>query len=151
MHCPFCGAEETKVIDSRLVADGTEVRRRRECISCDERYTTYETAVLVMPNVIKRDGTRVPFDEVKLRKGLELALHKRPVSADDVEKAMQSIKHELQTTGEREVSSQLIGEFVMKALRNLDQVAFVRFASIYRSFEDVKAFRDEILRLESED
>src|SRR3990167_5588919 len=151
MHCPFCGAEETKVIDSRLVADGTEVRRRRECISCDERYTTYETAVLVMPNVVKRDGSRVPFDEVKLRKGLELALHKRPVSADDVEKAMQSIKHELQTTGEREVSSQLIGEFVMKALRNLDQVAFVRFASIYRSFEDVKAFRDEILRLESED
>lgn len=151
MHCPFCKAEETKVIDSRLVAEGTEVRRRRECISCNERYTTYETAVLVMPNVVKRDGSRVPFDESKLRKGVDLALHKRPVSMEAVENALQQIKHQLQTKGEREVNSQLIGEYVMKALRKLDQVAFVRFASIYRSFEDVNAFREEILRLESED
>ena len=149
MHCPFCSAEDTKVIDSRLVAEGGQVRRRRECLSCRERFTTFEVAELLMPRVIKSDGIREPFDENKLRSGLQRALEKRPVSVEGVESAIAQIKHGLQTTGEREVPSRLIGEAVMEKLRELDQVAYVRFASVYRSFQDISEFRAELDKLES--
>jgi transcriptional repressor NrdR len=148
MHCPFCSADDTKVIDSRLVAEGDQVRRRRECLSCRERFTTYEVAELLMPRIIKQDGTREPFDELKLRAGLLRALEKRPVSMEDIESALNQIKHALQATGEREIASRLLGEKVMEKLRNLDQVAYVRFASVYRQFQDISEFRDEIERLE---
>ena len=148
MHCPFCSADDTKVIDSRLVAEGDQVRRRRECLSCRERFTTYEVAELLMPRVIKQDGNREPFDEVKLRAGLLRALEKRPVSTEAIEAAVTQIKHYLQATGEREIDSRVIGEKVMEALRGLDEVAYVRFASVYRSFKDLAEFRQEIDRLE---
>lgn len=148
MHCPFCGATETKVIDSRLVAEGNQIRRRRQCLSCDERFTTYETAELVMPKVVKQDGTREPFDEHKLRSGLQRALEKRPVSMEQIEGMLERICFQLRASGEREVDSRLIGEKVMEALRDVDQVAFVRFASVYRSFQDVSEFRDAIEGLE---
>lgn len=147
MHCPFCAALETKVIDSRLVADGDQVRRRRECISCAERFTTYETAELVMPKLIKSSGHRVPFDEDKLRAGIMRSLEKRPVSVEQVETMISQIKHNLRATGEREVSSRLVGEAVMEQLKLADQVAFVRFASVYRSFQDLEEFRAEIDKL----
>ena len=148
MFCPFCGAEDTKVIDSRLVAEGGQVRRRRECLSCRERFTTYEVAELLMPRIIKRDGTREPFDETKLRSGLQRALEKRPVSVEEIEAAITAIKHRLQTAGEREIPSLQVGEEVMNQLRELDQVAYVRFASVYRSFQDISEFRAELDRLE---
>ncbi len=148
MHCPFCGADDTKVIDSRLVAEGGQVRRRRECLSCRERFTTYETAELLMPRVIKSDGSREPFDEQKLRAGLQRALEKRPVGIEDVEAAITQIKQGLQATGERELPSRDIGERVMEKLHELDQVAYVRFASVYRSFQDISEFRAELDRLE---
>ena len=147
MHCPFCDADDTKVIDSRLVAEGNQVRRRRECLSCQERFTTYEIAELLMPGIIKQDGSREPFDENKLRAGLQRALEKRPVGVEAVESVLNQIKHTLQSLGEREVSSRLIGEKVMEHLQQLDEVAFVRFASVYRRFTDVSEFRDEIDRL----
>jgi len=147
MYCPFCNADDTKVIDSRLVADGGQVRRRRECVACTERFTTYEMAELVMPRVIKTDGTREVFDEEKLRAGLQRALEKRPVSIEQIEVALAQIKHFLQVTGEREVSSRMIGEEVMAKLRELDEVAYVRFASVYRSFQDLSEFQDELNRL----
>lgn len=147
MHCPFCGAADTKVIDSRLVAEGDQVRRRRECVSCKERFTTYETAELLMPRVIKQDGTRQPFDDEKLRAGIVKALEKRPVSVEEIELAINSIKYRLRATGEREVKSLALGEEVMTELRRLDQVAYVRFASVYRSFQDINEFRDEIDKL----
>ena len=141
MFCPFCNADDTKVIDSRLVANGGQVRRRRECGACGERFTTYELAELVMPRVIKTDGSRQSFDEDKLRAGLQRALEKRPVSIEQIEVAISQIKHFLQVTGEREVPSQIIGEEVMRQLRKLDAVAYVRFASVYRSFEDIDDFK----------
>jgi transcriptional repressor NrdR len=147
MHCPFCSHEETKVIDSRLAGEGRQIRRRRECQKCGERFTTFETAELVMPRLVKRDQTREPFDEAKLRGGMVRALEKRPVSMEAVEAAVARIIHEVQTMGEREVASRLIGEMVMEELRNMDEVAYVRFASVYRSFQDVTAFQDEIRRL----
>ncbi|MCR9106601.1 MAG: transcriptional regulator NrdR [Gammaproteobacteria bacterium] len=150
MHCPFCSADDTKVIDSRLVAEGDQVRRRRECVSCSERFTTYEVAELVMPRIIKQDGNRQPFDERKLRAGFTRALEKRPVSVEDVEAVINSIKHVLRATGEREIKSLVLGELVMEHLKKLDQVAYVRFASVYRSFQDIAEFRDEIERLEAE-
>ena len=150
MHCPFCGADDTKVIDSRLVAEGDSVRRRRECQTCGERFTTFETAELVMPYLIKRDGSREPFNEEKLRRGLLRALEKRPVAAEEVENAINHIKHRLRTTGEREVPAQMVGEEVMTELRRLDAVAYVRFASVYRDFQDVSEFQDEIRRLKKE-
>lgn len=149
MHCPFCGHEETKVIDSRLASEGSQVRRRRECLQCTERFTTFESAELVMPRIIKSDGTRQPFDEPKLRTGLMRALEKRPVSMDAVEAAVARITHKLRAAGEREVRSRQLGEWVMQELQELDQVAYVRFASVYRSFQDVNAFREEIERLEN--
>jgi len=138
------------VIDSRLVADGGQVRRRRECLSCKERFTTYELAELVMPRIIKQNGSREPFDEEKLRGGLRRALEKRPVSLEAIEQQISQIMHRLRATGEREIPSREVGEMVMVALKALDQVAFVRFASVYRSFQDLSEFRDAIERLEAE-
>jgi len=138
------------VIDSRLVAEGDQVRRRRECLSCHERFTTYEIAELVMPRIIKQDGTRQPFDEEKLRAGLLRALEKRPVSTEDIESSIIQIKHFLQATGEREVKSLTVGEKVMEQLQKLDEVAYVRFASVYRRFKDLNEFRKEIDRLEQQ-
>ena len=150
MHCPFCAADDTKVIDSRLVAEGDAVRRRRECQACGERFTTFETAELVMPRLIKRDGSRVPFDDEKLKVSLTKALEKRPVSVDQIESALNHIKHRLRSTGERELPSLTVGEEVMTELRSLDPVAYVRFASVYRDFQDVSEFTEEIQRLATE-
>lgn len=150
MRCPFCGAEDTKVIDSRLANEGDQVRRRRECLSCRERFTTYERAELVLPRVVKSDGVREDFSEDKLRTGFLRAIEKRPVETEEIEAAIERVKHTLRSGGEREVSSRNIGEWVMNELRELDQVAYVRFASVYRSFQDVNAFREEIERLEQE-
>ena len=150
MFCPFCNADDTKVIDSRLVAEGGQVRRRRECVSCRDRFTTYEAAELVMPRIIKQNGNREPFDEAKLRAGLQRALEKRPVSLESIESEIGQIKHRLRATGERELDSRVVGELVMDALKRLDQVAYVRFASVYRSFEDLSEFRDAIASLEAD-
>ena len=150
MHCPFCSDQDTKVIDSRLVSEGDQVRRRRECLICKERFTTFETAELVMPRVIKSDGAREPFDEAKLRSGLLRALEKRPVDTEVVETSSNRILHELRSSGEREVPSRLVGETVMKELKRGDVVAYVRFASVYRDFQDVSEFQDEISKLKLE-
>jgi len=144
VYCPFCADSETKVIDSRLVGEGNQVRRRRECQQCGERFTTFETAELVLPRVIKNNGSRQPFDEDKLRSGLLRALEKRPVDLEQIEATMDRIKHRLRATGEREVPTRTVGEMVMDELRQLDDVAYVRFASVYRSFQDVNEFRKEI-------
>ena len=132
------------------MADGGQVRRRRECVSCRERFTTYESAELVMPRIIKQNGNREPFDEAKLRAGLQRALEKRPVSLESIESEIGQIKHRLRATGERELDSRVVGELVMDALKRLDQVAYVRFASVYRSFEDLSEFRDAIASLEAD-
>jgi transcriptional repressor NrdR len=147
MHCPFCGHEETKVTDSRLAGEGRQIRRRRECLACSERFTTFETAELLMPLVVKSDRSREPFDEAKLRAGISKALEKRPVGQEAIEAAVSHVCHRLRALGEREVQSRVIGELVMEELRHLDEVAYVRFASVYRRFQDVEAFRDEIERL----
>jgi transcriptional repressor NrdR len=147
MHCPFCGHEETKVIDSRLAGEGRQIRRRRECLECAERFTTFETAELLMPLVVKADRSREPFDEQKMRHGIVKALEKRPVSQEAIEAAVTHVCNKLRSLGEREVPSRSIGEFVMEELRHLDEVAYVRFASVYRSFQDVEAFRDEVEKL----
>ena len=144
MRCPFCAAADTKVIDSRLANDGDLVRRRRECLTCSERFTTFETAELVLPRVVKRDGSRVPFNEQKLRSGMLRALEKRPVETETVEAAIHGIMRKVRAFGDREVSSQSLGDWVMEALRKLDQVAYVRFASVYREFQDVHDFVDEL-------
>lgn len=150
MHCPFCGANDTKVVDSRLVANGDQVRRRRECITCEERFTTFETADLIMPRLIKQDGSRQPFDENKLRAGMLRALEKRPVSLERLEEAVATIKRKLRASGEREADSLLVGELVMNELRKLDEVAYIRFASVYRRFQDLNEFRQEIERMANE-
>jgi transcriptional repressor NrdR len=150
MRCPFCGAQDTKVVDSRLASDGDLVRRRRECLSCAERFTTFETPELSLPRVVKRDGRREPFSDDKLRTGLLLAFEKRPVETDQIEAAVNRVKRHMLAAGEREVPSRQIGEWVMEELRGLDQVAYVRFASVYRSFEDVQAFREIIEGLEQD-
>ena len=149
MHCPFCACTDTKVIDSRLAGEGHQVRRRRECIECGERFTTFESPELVMPRVIKRDDTREPFDHSKLRAGVVAALQKRPVASEDIERLLERVTHRLQTVGEREVASAFIGDIVIEELRELDEIGYVRFASIYRSFQDVTEFQDEIQRLRS--
>lgn len=148
MHCPFCNADDTKVIDSRLVAEGNQVRRRRECITCSERFTTFETAELVMPRLIKQKGAREPFNEEKLRSGMLKALEKRPVSVEKIDGAISHISHKLRASGEREVPSKMVGELVMEELRKLDEVAYVRFASVYRSFKDLNEFREAIDSIE---
>ena len=150
MKCPFCGTPDTRVVDSRLASDSTQVRRRRECVSCETRFTTYEAPLLNMPMVIKNDGSRDTFDEMRLRSGMMRALEKRPVEADRVDAAINRLQHRLRASGEREIPSLQLGEWVMNELRELDQVAFVRFASVYRSFEDVNAFREAIEKLASE-
>ena len=144
MYCPFCGANDTKVIDSRLVANGDQVRRRRECLVCEERFTTFETADLILPRLIKQDGSRQPFDEDKLRAGMLRALEKRPVSLERLEEAVARIKRKLRAAGEREVQSLVVGELVMNELKKLDEVAYIRFASVYRRFQDLNEFRKEI-------
>jgi transcriptional repressor NrdR len=149
MHCPFCGHVETKVNDSRLAGEGRQIRRRRECLKCGERFTTFETAELLMPVVVKGDRAREPFDEAKLRAGMEKALEKRPVPREQLDEAVSRIVHQVRSLGDREVSARAIGELVMEELRHLDEVAYVRFASVYRQFEDVQAFHDEIERLRS--
>jgi transcriptional repressor NrdR len=149
MHCPFCTCADTKVIDSRLAGEGRQVRRRRECLECGERFTTFESPELVMPRVIKRDDRREPFDHSKLRSGVVSALQKRPVASEDIERLLERVTHRLQTVGEREVSSGFIGDLVIDELRDLDEIGYVRFASIYRSFQDVTEFQDEIQRLRS--
>tara|TARA_B100000780_G_C20994185_1_gene397635 strand:+ start:200 stop:673 length:474 start_codon:yes stop_codon:yes gene_type:complete len=148
MRCPFCGADDSKVIDSRLSAEADSIRRRRLCTDCNERFTTYETAELILPRLIKRDESRALFDENKLRASFLRALEKRPVSIDAVDSAVKGIIHQLRATGDREVPSRLVGDWVMDALHKLDEVAYVRFASVYRSFQDVNAFREEIERME---
>ena len=150
MRCPFCSSLDTRVIDSRLVGEGDQIRRRRECTDCKERYTTYESAELTFPRIIKSDGRRETFSEEKLRGGMIRALEKRPVEMERVEVAVARIKRKLRGSGEREVKSRKLGDWVMEELRAMDQVAYVRFASVYRSFEDVRAFLEEIERLENE-
>lgn len=147
MHCPFCREIDTKVIDSRLVAGGDQVRRRRECVTCGERFTTFESAELVMPRIVKRDGSREPFNEDKLRAGMLRALEKRPVGMDAIEASLNELKFALRLRGEREVAAQELGSLVMDALRALDDVAYVRFASVYRDFQDLSEFQEEIERL----
>lgn len=151
MHCPFCNADDTRVIDSRLVADGNQVRRRRECLTCSERFTTYESAELLIPRLVKRDGSREPFHEEKLRAGMTRALEKRPVGVELLEEAINRIKHRLRATGEREINAMAVGEEVMRELKQLDEIAYIRFASVYRHFKDLNEFREEIDRLETED
>lgn len=150
MRCPFCSAVETKVIDSRLAGDGQQVRRRRQCIECNERFTTYETVDLDLPHIIKRDGKRDAFNIDKLRAGILRALEKRPVGADAVEVMINRLLRRVRAQGDREMSSRIMGEWVMEELREIDQVAYVRFASVYRSFQDVNAFREEVERLQKQ-
>lgn len=147
MRCPFCGATETKVIDSRFANEGDQIRRRRECLECIERFTTYETAELTLPRMVKQDASREAFSEEKLRQGLLRALEKRPVSMERIEEAISRIKHRLRAYGEREVQTKVLGDWVMEELRQIDHVAYVRFASVYRRFQDVNAFEEEIQRL----
>lgn len=144
MQCPFCATQDTRVIDSRLANEGDQVRRRRECMSCKERFTTYEIAELSLPKIIKRDGARENFDEKKLRSGMHRALEKRPVKSEDIEASVSRIKKAMTTSGEREIQAGELGELVMKELSALDHVAFVRFASVYRSFQDVNEFTEMI-------
>lgn len=150
MRCPFCNYLETKVVDSRFANEGDQIRRRRECLQCEERFTTYEVAELTLPRMVKRDSSREAFSESKLRQGLLRALEKRPVSMERVEDAISRIKRQLRAFGEREVSTQELGEWIMQELRQIDHVAYVRFASVYRRFEDVHAFEKEIQRLRQE-
>lgn len=148
MHCPFCHHEDTRVVDSRLTDDGAQVRRRRACEGCEERFTTYETVEFKLPAIVKQDNRREPYDERKIRLSLERALHKRNVASDTVDLAVDAIKRKLRATGEREVMSRKLGDWVIAELRRIDQVAYVRFASVYRRFEDVQAFREEVEQLE---
>ena len=150
MRCPFCRSEETKVVDSRLASEGDQVRRRRECLKCSERFTTYEYAERNLPRVVKRDGRREPFNEEKLRKGITLACEKRPIPTEKIDATINRISHKALGIGEREIPANLIGEWAMLELRSIDQVAYVRFASVYRSFEDVQAFKEIIDRVEND-
>lgn len=147
MHCPFCGAQDTKVYDSRLTPEGDQVRRRRECTSCSSRFTTFEKAELQFPRVIKTDGARENFNEDKVRAGIQRAMEKRPVSIEDVDLALNHIRRKLMTIEDREIESRAIGEMVMDELEQIDHVAYVRFASVYRDFKDVGEFADEVERL----
>lgn len=149
MRCPFCGATDTKVVDSRLSGDNDQVRRRRSCQECQERFTTYETAEVSLPRVIKSRGNREPFSESKLQTGFQKALEKRPVSVKAIDDAVARVKHRALVAGEREIAALQVGEWVMDELSKLDHVAYIRFASVYRSFEDVNAFREVIDILET--
>ena len=151
MKCPFCNADDTSVIDSRVSEEGDRIRRRRRCPNCDKRFTTYETVELRLPQVVKQDGNRAEFDREKLRTGFMRALHKRPVSAEDVEAAMSRVIQKLLSLGEREVASHKIGQMVMEELYKLDKVAYIRFASVYRSFQGADDFDDAIRELQGSD
>ena len=151
MFCPFCNAADTKVIDSRLVADGSQVRRRRECVSCKERFTTFETAELLMPKVIKKNGDRSPFDEDKLRKGIQRAMQKRPFGVEDIDSLMAKILYKIGSCGEREITSEMIGDIVLEEILLIDEVAYIRFASVYRSFQDIHAFKKIVSGLEKKE
>ena len=144
MHCPFCDHDETQVVETRESDEGDVVRRRRRCLKCEKRFTTYERVDIVMPAVVKKDGARVDFDPTKLRASMMLALRKRPVSVEQIDSAFERIRDKLLATGQREVPSTRLGELVMRELKRLDKVAYVRFASVYRSFEDVDEFRQLI-------
>jgi transcriptional repressor NrdR len=144
MYCPYCGHQETKVVDSRLAGDGYQTRRRRECIDCSERFTTYESAELVLPKLIKRDESREPFNESKLRAGILVATEKRPISIESIEELISRIIRKVQKLGEREIQSRTLGEIVMRELREIDEIAFVRYASVYRRFQDIEEFEREI-------
>ena len=144
MKCPFCGHADTQVVDSRVNDEGDSIRRRRRCLSCDKRFTTYETVELRMPAIVKSNGDREEFDKEKLRVGFKRALHKRPVKADLMEDAVERIRQKLLSLGQREVDSRKIGELVMRELYRLDKVAYIRFASVYRDFQDVEDFRDAV-------
>ena len=144
MKCPFCNADETGVMDSRVSEEGDKIRRRRRCLTCDKRFTTYETIELRLPQVVKHDGNRTEFDRNKLLTGFVRALHKRPVPTDFVDAAIDRVVHKYLSSGEREVSSRSIGESVMEELYKLDEVAYIRFASVYKSFQDIDDFRDAI-------
>ncbi len=148
MHCPFCNTPDSKVIDSRLAAQGAQIRRRRECIQCGERFTTFETYEVVMPRVIKSNGRNEPFDEQKLRRSLMHALQKRPVTQEQIEATLFEIQQKIHRLGERDVRSLTIGEIVMQALYLLDHVAYVRFASVYHDFQNVDAFRNHIEQMQ---
>ena len=150
MRCPFCSFEDTRVVDSRLTDEGDQVRRRRECLECKERFTTYEAAEFSYPRIIKSDDRRERFIEDKLRSGILRALEKRPVAMEKVENAIARLKHKLRSLGMREVKSRKLGDLVMEELRTVDQVAYLRFASVYHSFADVRAFLEEIEKLEDE-
>jgi transcriptional repressor NrdR len=150
MWCPFCNHDDTRVVDSRITGDGMQIRRRRECSKCTSRFNTYETPELKAPRVVKADGVRETFSEEKLRNGMLRALEKRPVETREVERAIRTLLREIRSVEEAEIPSSLIGEWVMRELSQLDQVAYVRFASVYRRFEDVQAFRDEVEKLEKE-
>ncbi len=147
MRCPFCSSDDTRVIDSRLGDDGASVRRRRQCQYCNERFTTFERAEISMPWVIKNDGSREPFDEGKLRRGMLRALEKRPITAEVMEAAISRILRRCADRAEREISSKDLGEWIMLELREIDHVAYVRFASVYRRFQDLDAFSEELDRL----
>jgi transcriptional repressor NrdR len=151
MWCPFCNYHDTRVVDSRVTGDGMQIRRRRECSKCASRFNTYETPELIAPRVIKAGGIREAFSEDKLRNGMLRALEKRPVETREVERAIRSLLKEIRSVEESEIPSSLIGEWVMRELSQLDQVAYVRFASVYRRFEDIQAFRNEIEMLEKGD
>src|SRR5690606_32926860 len=148
--CPFCQHVDTRVIDSRVSEDGATIRRRRGCEACGERFSTLETVEIKLPAIIKTDGRREAFDARKLRSGFDRALQKRPVAEEQIEWAVRAVVHAVRMSGERELASRRVGEFVMAQLRKLDHVGYVRFASVYRSFEDVADFREEIEKLERE-
>ena len=150
MHCPFCQAQDTKVIDSRLVGDGSQIRRRRECELCQARFTTFETADLALPRIIKSDGERQPFNVTKLKSGMLRALEKRPLSSEEVDAVFGNVLTQIRQLGEREIPSRMLGEIVMKSLKSVDQVAYVRFASVYRDFQDIEEFAQEISTLSKE-
>ena len=150
MHCPFCQAQDTKVIDSRLVGDGSQIRRRRECELCKARFTTFETADLALPRIIKSDGERQPFNGTKLKAGMLRALEKRPLSSEEVDAVFGNVLTQIRQLGEREIPSRMLGEIVMKSLKSVDQVAYVRFASVYRDFQDIEEFAQEISTLSKE-
>ncbi len=148
MHCPLCHTPDTKVIDSRLSPEGEKVRRRRECVRCGARFTTYEVAELALPRIIKQDDRREAFDHDKLHAGMLKALEKRPVNTSQIDAAVRRIEQRARASSERELAARQLGEWVMEELRELDEVAYVRFASVYRRFQDVNAFREEIERLQ---
>ena len=150
MHCPFCQAQDTKVIDSRLVGDGSQIRRRRECELCKARFTTFETADLALPRIIKSDGERQPFNGTKLKAGMLRALEKRPLSSEEVDEVFGNVLTQMRQLGEREIPSRMLGEIVMKSLKSVDQVAYVRFASVYRDFQDIEEFALEISTISKE-